>query len=207
MQQLLKSKIGTERTLGARLLGNSKDEKAVNLLIQALKVEKKLYPKIEICKSLEKMGAPAIKALIKLLGEIGNNQHESIPEKTFSKNNYPLPRDIAARTLIRFEENIIPELLPILSTKKESQLSEAIDTIGFICFYKPQPEVFEPLKNCMLANLNSEIICWKSVRAMSGFPESEAFLTEQKQEFTNPALLKEIDRSLELIKNNLNNKE
>ena len=49
---LLQSKTPTDRTLGARLLASAKNSKTINYLITALTVEDKLYPKIEICKSL-----------------------------------------------------------------------------------------------------------------------------------------------------------
>ena len=64
--------------------------------VQALKTEKKLYPKIELSELLCSCGQPAIKALIKQLGKIGNNQHKQIPNKQFQKKSYPLPRDLAA---------------------------------------------------------------------------------------------------------------
>ena len=47
-KKLLKSKDSCERTLGARLLGNYHDLRAIDCLIDAFIKEKKLYTKIEI---------------------------------------------------------------------------------------------------------------------------------------------------------------
>ncbi len=96
---LLKSKQATERTLGARLLTKQSDSQVINCLIAALQTEKKLYTKLEICNSLVSYGRAAVMPLIALLGKIGNNQHRIVPTTDFKKVSYPLPRDLAARTL------------------------------------------------------------------------------------------------------------
>lgn len=193
--ELLKSNIATDRTLGARLL--SQEISAVAELIQALKVEKKLYPKIEICNALISIGAPAVKPLIKELGAIGNNQYTSIPEKEFGKNNYPLPHDIVARTLAFMGEPSLPELLN--AVENEKQLSEAIDAVGYICFYNPHPEVYSHLVNCWKNNTHHPLICWKIIRALSGFAESVSFLTDLKSKTSDKRIVNEIERSLNLI--------
>ena len=107
---LLKSNVPTDRTLGARLLANSMNDKAIDSLINALRVENKLYPRIEICNSLVSCGQHSIKPLIKILGKVGTNQHKRAPEKKFKKDSYPLPRDIASRTLVRFGKAALNEL-------------------------------------------------------------------------------------------------
>ena len=117
--ELLHSKTPTDRTLGARLLANSKNGKAINYLISALTVEKKLYPKIEICNSLVSCGLHSIKPLIKILGKVGSNQHKRVPEKKFNKNSYPLPRDIASRTLVRFGQAALDELEKVLNNRSD----------------------------------------------------------------------------------------
>ena len=96
--ELLQSGTPADRTLGARLLANSKNDQAIDFLIHAVTIEKKLYPKIEICNSLVSCGQRSIKPLIKILGQVGTNQHRKVPEKEFKKYSYPLPRDIASRT-------------------------------------------------------------------------------------------------------------
>jgi hypothetical protein len=198
--KFLQSKIPTERTLGARLLANPKDNITISYLVNALIVEKKLYSKIEICNSLVLCGQLSIKPLIELLGKVGTNQHKKVPEKEFKKDSYPLPRDIASRTLVRIGKDALPELIKVLESQNEKQLSEAIDAIGFICFYDYQPKIYSELKDCYLKNNKNDLIKWKIIRAMSSFPESIAFLQEQKQILQDESLRKEIERSLSLIK-------
>jgi hypothetical protein len=197
---LLESKIATERTLGARLLRENPNEKAVHYLINALKIESKLYPKIEICAALSKLREVAITPLIMCLGEIGDNQHRTVPEKEFLKDSYPLPRDIASRTLIRIGRKAIPELLKELKIDNRRILSELIDTIGHINFNINVKNIYEPLKSCYKRNETDELIKWKIVRAFSGIQESEEFLNQLTSENKNQRLNKEILRSLRLIK-------
>ena len=196
---LLQSKIPTDRTLGARLLSSSKNYKTIEFLIEALKIEKKLYPKIEICNSLVLCGEKSIQPLITCLGTIGNNQHVNVPQKEFKKDNYPLPRDIASRTLIRFEQVALDELKKILETKNTKQLSEAIDAIGYICFYNTKSDIYPMLKTCYLKYMQNNLIKWKIIRAMSGFIESKPFLEEQKRLIEDTRLLQEIERSLKFV--------
>jgi hypothetical protein len=99
--ELLESKIATERTLGARLLKEDKTKITVEHLIKSLKTEKKLHPKIKICNTLSELNEIAIDPLIMCLAKIGDNQHKKVPENKFLKVGYPLPKDIASRTLIR----------------------------------------------------------------------------------------------------------
>jgi hypothetical protein len=195
--ELLKSNLPTDRTLGARMLANCSDLKVIDYLIDALRIENKLYSKIEISNSLASFGKEAVNPLIGLLGKIGNNQHKIVHETDFKKKNYPLPRDIASRTLIRIGTIALPDLLKNLSNDDVSKLSELIDTIGFICFYEYQENIFETLKDCFYRNEQNDLIKWKIFRAMSAFPESVLLLKEQL--LTNAHLKFEIERSLALI--------
>ncbi len=197
--KLLTSKAATDRTLGARLLANNQNSETIDYLIKALAVEKKLYPKIDICNSLVTYGKLAVAALIGLLGKIGTNQHKKVPAKEFNKDNYPLPRDIAARTIVRMGSDAIPQLVNVLDSNDTKQLSEAIDAIGFICFYDYVPDVYNALHDCYTANIENDLIKWKIIRAMSSFPESRLFLEEQKELLVDKRLLKEIERSLRLV--------
>lgn len=196
--KLLKSKLPTDRTLGARLLAGCPDSSAIDYLIDALKIEKKLYPKIEISNSLVSFGQGAVMPLITLLGQVGGNQYSEVPVEGFKKQSYPLPRDIAGRTLIRIGPVALPRLLEVLYTADLIQLSEAIDVIGFICFYDYQPNVVGYLEDCFYRNSSHDLIKWKILRAMSAFPESELFLKEQL-ELGLASLKLEIERSLSLI--------
>ncbi len=198
--ELLNSKIATDRTLGARLLRSNNTILVINILIKALKVEEKLYSKIEICNTLASFGELVISPLIKCLEEIGNNQHKKVPLKEFLKDSYPLPRDIVSRTLIRVKgNNVISKLLKELNTKNKRALSEVIDTIGYINFYSEKYNIFEPLKYCFQKNNNEDLIKWKIIRAFSGVDESFIFLNEISAKSNSLRLNKEIERSLRLI--------
>jgi hypothetical protein len=197
---LLKSKIPAERTLAARLLEGNKDLSAINHLIDALRTEKKLYTKIEICNSLASFRKEAVLPLTNALGNIGNNQHRIVPDAGFKKNSYPLPRDIVARTLARIGSIALPDLIMVLESNNYNKICEAIDAIGFICFYKSQPDVFKHLEACFYRNENNDLLKWKIFRAMSAFAESESFLKGQMAENRYSILVPEIERSLRLIK-------
>ena len=198
-KELLKSNLPCERTLGAKLLGTYPDLKVIDCLIEAFIQEKKLYTKIELSNSLVTFGKDAVIPLIQLLGKIGNNRHTAISETDFRKKSYPLPRDIAARTLIRIGSIALPDLVMGLKSKDVSMLSELIDTIGFICFYDPQPNLLGELKYCFFRNEQNELIKWKIYRAMSAFPESLLFLKGQRVKEENSLLKREIERSLSLL--------
>lgn len=182
------------------MLGLSADLSVINYLIDALKVEKKLYTKMEICTQLESFGIDAVKPLISMLGKVGNNQYRHIPEEKFRKKNYPLPHDIAARTLGRVGAIALPDLIKVLDTTDECGMSEAIDTIGYICFYNSQTDVFPHLEACFYRNSNNDLIKWKIFRAMSAFPESESFLKEHLLAQNNTLIRNEIERSLAAIR-------
>lgn len=160
-----------------------------------------MYPKIEISNTLISFGKSSVKPLIKLLGKIGSNQHKTVPDKEFKKDSYPLPRDIAGRTLAHIGKVALSELLKSFETLDLEQKSEAIDTIGFICFYDYQTEAYDILKKCYKQNSESELIKWKIIRAFSGFTESVSLLEMEYKNLLNGRLRKEVDRSLFLIKN------
>lgn len=198
---LLKSQIAIERTIGARLLG-CRGNKSVEYLLMALKTEKKLYPKLEICCSLTRIGEPSIDGLIQLLGVIGNNQHQTSSEEPFLKDSYPLPRDIAARTLIRIGQAALPVLCGVLEEDHPAKISEAIDAIGFICSGEGADQYLIPLRACYHKFKNNDLLRWKLFRAMSSFPESLTFLEKQLPVENNPAIQQEIKRSIRIINKN-----
>lgn len=198
---LLESKIPTERTLTARLLKNEINTgNAVENLIKTLAKEKKLYPKIEISTALISYGELSVKPLIQALGSIGSNQHRGVPIKEFKKDSYPLPRDIASRILAHIGKIALPELLSNLEILDIKQQAEAIDAIGFICFYEYSFEAYEILQKCYIKNSNSELIQWKIIRAFSAFSESKNFLEMEKSNHQNERIKLEIERSISLIR-------
>ncbi len=177
----------------------NKTSQTVELLIKALKTERKLYPKIEICNTLSSLTDLAVKPLIACLGQIGINQHLSVPKKEFLKDSYPLPRDIAARTLINIGSVALPELVKVLEIVDEKVLSELIDAIGHINFNSSSMDIFFPLKACYERNQSEGFIKWKIIRAFSGVQESEMFLHELQIATEDQRLKREIERSLRLI--------
>jgi len=197
--KLLRSDSPVERSLGARLLSNNNNAESVSHLILALTIEKKLYPKIEICNSLVSFGKKAVVPLTGFIGKVGKNQHRKVSETKFKKDNYPLPRDIVCRTLIRIGDDALPYLSDMLDSKEINVLSEVIDTIGFICFYKSDRGIYSKLLECFDRNPDNDLIRWKIFRALSAFPESASFLETQRLITVNQKIILEIDRSLFLI--------
>ncbi len=195
--KLLNSPVATDRSIAARVISQNTGN-FVHPLIESLRKEKKLYSKIEICNALVAQAPLSIEPLIEELGNIGTNQHKEIPEKAFEKDGYPLPRDIAARTLVRIGPPALPALQKALNTSSAKQLSEAIDAIGHICFYSPQPDIFKNLKLSFEKNQKNTLIKWKLIRAMSAFPESRNFLNQQLNHIENQILIPEIRRSIRL---------
>jgi len=198
---LLKSRIAIERTIGARLLGIRGDV-SVEYLLTAIKTEQKLYPRLEICRSLARIGEPSIKGLVQLLGVIGNNQYQTPSEEPFLKESYPLPRDIAARTLIRIGLVALPVLCGVLVEDHPAKISEAIDAIGFICSKGGADQCLKTLMTCYNKFKNNDLLRWKLIRAMSSFPESLIFLEKHLSVEKNPAIQQEIKRSIRIINKN-----
>lgn len=198
LKDLLNSHVAVERTIAARVLCQRSHEFTEDLLI-ALETEQKLYPKIEICRSLAIFGEKSINGLVQRLGKIGTNQHHRPTDEPFKKRSYPLPRDIAARTLGRIGPKALPALSIVLKEDNPSKVSEAIDAIGFICYAGGQDNYFEPLLNCYNFFKTNDLIRWKIIRAMSAFRASLIFLEQQYQIENNPAIRQEIERSIRLI--------
>ena len=198
---LLRSNDSKERTSSAIVLGQRRSKKAIIPLCKQLKNEKALYSRIAISEALGKIGKPAMKELIKHLGEIGNNQHKTLPKKIFGKSSYPLPRDIIARTICKIGESALVDLNKILVNGNKKQIPEAIDAIGFISFYCDNKSSFEILKRSLQKYERDEIIQWKIIRALSAFPnkKSETILLDILKTAKKPELRWEASRSLKLI--------
>jgi hypothetical protein len=135
---LLKSHNPCERSAAAFLLGYNCDvnEKIIyTSLIKSLCSESALYTKIEISKVLQKGNGDVATYMIDFLGRIGKNQHKKLPNKTSKKKSYPLPRDIIARILGKMDKSNFDVLLFSLNSCNEKQVSELLDSIGFMVFY------------------------------------------------------------------------
>ncbi|MDF1548419.1 MAG: HEAT repeat domain-containing protein [Bacteroidales bacterium] len=189
------------RTCAATIIGNRKSITSIPDLCKALKIEKALYPKIAISEALGEIGEPAIPFLIDMLGEIGNNQHKKLPDKSFEKWNYPLPRDIVARTIVKIGQTALPQLIDSLDRLNEKQITEAIDAIGFISFYSQDKTAWKALLQLLDLYKLNKIIVWKIIRSLQSFHELEVEQVLESQVLFNPepAIRWEAIRSLTQI--------
>jgi len=118
---VLSDKDPQKRTIAGTLLNegiveSDNDKKyIIATLSKSLKGEKALYSRIAIMQSLASYGELAVPYLIELLGVIGNNQEKELPKKYFNKKSFPLPRDLAARTLSYMGNVAIPYLIEVLN--------------------------------------------------------------------------------------------
>lgn len=199
--QLLTSDVAMARTASATIIGQQKLHDYIPMLCGALKVEKALYSKIAISESLSNMGEPAIMPLIELLGIIGNNQHKALPTKAFNKKSYPLPRDIAARTLVKIGEPALTQIETIFEQGKPHQILEAVDVFGHICFNSKKTFSSEALLNCYKKQIKNDVMVWKILRAFSAFKQDG--ITAILKDVANNSKVKqhrwEASRSLALL--------
>ena len=196
--ELLKSNTAVVRTWAARYLTASKNPAVIDRLCWALQKEKKLYTKIELANTLVSFGIPALPALILLLGKIGNNHHKIPVREITTKKSYPLPRDVAARTIIRFGTCALPFLKEVLLSGNADQMSEAIDAIGHLCFYNRNEKYLPFLIHCY-RNADSDLIKWKLIRSMCSFPDSAQFLDEITDQTKNEVMNEEIIRIQKIL--------
>jgi hypothetical protein len=194
---MLNSSEAFKRTIAANLLVNFKSNNSVAALCIRFQSEKKLYTKIAISDSLIGLQEISYSYLIRLLGKIGNNLETEIPQKGFLKKSYPLPRDVAARTLCRFDPENLNKFITI-AYKLDSLivLEQIIDVIGHMIFsHKLSPG---SLKIIGLYEKNqTEMIKYKIIRCLSGIKDkySEEFLYKNLKE-DNKGFQFEIVRSL-----------
>lgn len=209
--EMLKSKEAYKRTIAVNILSEKYDltHDLIRLFLHTLKQEKKLYTKIELCDALSKGNVQSAKIMVEYLGQIGNNQHIVLPTNGFNKKSYPLPRDIIARTLAHMKEEIIPVLMDVLKTNNIPAIREAIDAIGFICFYNKihsNTQIIDALILCLGNNFNDNIIRWKLVRAFESFNDINVIKTlmEIEQNDSRLVIRNEAKRSLKIINNRTN---
>jgi hypothetical protein len=194
----LKSTIPSKRTVAAQIIKIRKSTAFVNALITALSHEQKLYSKIAISEALGTLGEMATRSCIPYLGKIGNNQHKQLPAKPFMKNNYPLPRDIIARTICKTGQLAIPVMLEEIDIDNIQQLSEAIDAIGYISYYTKDHSAQKFILSLFQHHHDNDIIAWKILRSLMSFPNTQVVnFLKQIIETTNiPQLRWEAQRSL-----------
>ncbi|OHD11430.1 MAG: hypothetical protein A2086_09850 [Spirochaetes bacterium GWD1_27_9] len=201
LETLLKSENPLERTASATLLGELKSNTSILNLCEALQKEKKLYTKIAITEALANIGVESVPYLVELLGKIGDNQHIEPEKKPFNKKSYPLPRDIIARTITKIGKYALAYLENVLKNGEISQISEAIDAIGFITFYSKDMRSLQTLKECLQKNHTNILIKWKIIRAFQSFPLEEVknYLQNEKLKINEQYITIEIERSLRQI--------
>jgi len=176
--KLLQSEKAYERTAAVRMLFfklSLPEPELSDILLKALINERSLYTKIEICNTLEKLSKHVIKNMIDYLGKIGNNQYHALPDAVSRKVSYPLPRDIIARTLGKMKVENLPILMDALVKIDNCAVREAIDAIGYMCFYNEISNVGQIIKNliqCYEINKTDEIIRWKIVMTFSAFNDN-----------------------------------
>lgn len=142
--------------------------------------------------------------MVDYLGVIGDNQYKELPDKEFNKKSYPLPRDIIARTLAHMSVDVLPELIRILKTNNIIAIREAIDSIGFICFYNKSysENILNDLMTCFNEYIKDDIIRWKIVRAFESFHTKTVMdiLINTMENDSKEIIRNEAKRSLGIIK-------
>lgn len=146
--------------------------------------------------------------MVNYLGQIGSNQHGVLPTKVFNKKGYPLPRDIIARTLAHMNNSILTVLLDVLKTNKLPAIREAIDSIGFICFYNNMHsniQMSDELMLCLKKYAYDDVIRWKLVRAFESFDNIHVIneLKNIEQSDNEQIIRSEAKRSLNIINNRI----
>ncbi len=204
---LLQSKDAFERSIAVRLLSHTMDNEITAAMLKLLLQEKSLYTRLEICNALEKGDVKVAELMIPYLGEIGDNQHKLQPGKVSRKVCYPLPRDIIARTMGRMNISVLNVLLSVLEYDDVDKMYEAIDAIGYMCFYNRIPDelsVINSLHNCMKKYETNTVIRWKTARCLSAFRcnESIEVLKRMYNQEKESAIREEIKRSLSIIEKN-----
>ena len=172
--ELLRSQNAQERTIGATIIGNRKLTELALSLCESLRTETQLYSRIAMSESLGKMGEQTVTPLVSLLGKIGTNQETSLPLKYFNKRSYPLPRDLAARTLTKLGIIAIPELIKTIKSNDGFETQQAIDALGSIVNRTNDKSSLPVILNALTNYSTNEITTWKIVRALSGFKFIEA---------------------------------
>ncbi len=181
------------------------DKDYTSILLEQLTKEKALYTKIEIQNSLTAHGD--IIQMCQYLGCIGNNQYKEIPIKCSLKKSYPLARDIIARSLSYIDINKFDIFFSSLKVLPYPQLLEGIDALGFLCFYNSQVKhinVYTFIQDCLIQYQDDLLITWKLITCLSAFPQSYPLLQQLKQTKKHPILIKEVERSLQIIYSNNN---
>lgn len=196
--QMLRDANPVTRTAAASALTAHKCSETISSLCELLVSEQKLYPRLAVCETLVSFGKESARPLAALLGTIGDNRHNAVPTEIFRKKSYPLQRDLAARTIARIGKDALPVLTEILDQGELSAAREAIDAVGYICFYDPHEEMFDHVAAFARRNAHDDVSRWKTAIALRAFRSAEAaaFAADFFADETNEIIRKEADLSL-----------
>ncbi len=197
---LLNNSDPQKRTIAAILIGTNKITELIPKLCQSITQEKSLYPRIAMSKALGKMGEPAVKPLIALLGKIGTNHERDLPKKYFNKKSFPLARDLAARTLVKIESPAIPSLIEKITNGDQFEIQQALDAVGGIVSRTNDRRPLPILLQALADYSANEITTWKIVRTLSAFKCMEAVEPLTKMlSHAKPSIRWEAARSIGLV--------
>lgn len=169
------------RSAAAACLAPAVDAVADSLLAQLAR-EPCLYPRLAICEALQGGGVQTARKVAGYLGRIGCNQHRALPARPSAKTSYPLPRDLAARTLAKMDPAVFPVLLAALEGAP-SAVREALDAVGWMAFYHPALATEAACETVLAAarrQPEDPVLLWKTLLCLSAFPcpQGTAFLQE-----------------------------
>lgn len=186
------------RTIGATLIGYHRYQGAVDSLCHALQSEKALYVRLAIAEALVKIGEPAVKPLCGLLGKIGKNQENKLPEQCCKKPSYPLVRDLAGRILVKIGISSVPSLIEMLHEGQPFQVEQAVDALGAIAYRTGDLSALDSLFQLMDHMGGNPFLLWKITRALGGFRSEKAVqkLLAIYHQSEQPALRWEAIRSI-----------
>jgi hypothetical protein len=197
---LLNSSDAVKRTIAAKIAGNRRTTAMLAPLCETLKIEKKLYTKLAVCEAIGAYGIIAMPYLVPLLGKIGKNRHLKPALVDINKKSFPLPRDIAARIIIRMGNKALPYLEKIISGRSSGSKTEAIDAIGHIAFNSGDTGSEKMLIDLYNEN-EDELIRWKIIRAFQSFDGHFATaILKGMTKSKNVIFREEAKRSLKRIK-------
>lgn len=187
------------RTASARILGLNKEIVAIEDLCRCIKGEKSLYSRIAMSEALGDIGMPSLKYLLEMVGTVGNNQHYKLPENIFRKWNYPLPRDIIIRTIVKLGRPSLEALNDeLFNTSDIGVLSEIVDAIGYISYYSKDGKSYNNIISLYKKYKYEKVLVWKVIRALQSFSNAETtdFLTKIMEVSEVPSHRWEAARSL-----------
>jgi HEAT repeat protein len=187
LQQLLYDDAPQVRTAAAQILGQRRTMAAIPDLCRRLSMEKALYVRMAISNALSRIGIAAIPEMSRYIGTIGVNQYQSLPGDIFKKWDYPLPRDLVIRSIIRMGVPALAYLNKyLLQTDDKAVLSEIIDAIGYISFYSHDQSSCDNLLAVLAQYQDHTVIVWKVIRALQAFPNERVLQVLRSFLFDSP---------------------